>query len=60
MTTQSLVPQKSEQLVDDPATVKIMTTTQKLLIKDRERATDILLQLKFQFSRTVSSIEIKR
>jgi hypothetical protein len=35
------------------------TITQGLLVKDRERATDVLLQLRYQLSRTVSSIEVK-
>ena len=45
--------------------VKIMSSattnlvTARLLATDRDRATDILLQLKFQLSRNVSSTEVK-
>jgi len=39
--------------------VKSLSTTARLLVADRDRATDILLQLKFQLSRNVSSTEVK-
>jgi len=48
---------------EDNVQVSITTvtnnTTVTLLAKDRARATDVLLQLRYQLSRTVSSIEIK-
>jgi len=40
-------------------TVTVTQITKSLLTKDRERATDVLLQLRYQLSRTVSSIEVK-
>jgi hypothetical protein len=42
-----------------PKTEEAKLTTATLLAKDRARAADVLLQLHYQLSRTVSSIEIK-
>lgn len=41
------------------STTDAATITKQLLTRDRERATDVLLQLRYQFSRTVSTIEVK-
>ena len=53
MTTQipQPAPPTQQQTVKD--------TTKLLLQRDRERATDILLQLRYELSRKVSSIEVK-
>jgi hypothetical protein len=45
-----------ELKVSKPATTHI---TKELLTRDREKATDMLLQLRYEMSRKVSSIEIK-
>jgi len=49
-----------DEIVTEVAqTVTVTQITKTLLTKDRERATDVLLQLRYQLSRTVSSIEVK-
>lgn len=45
--------------VQVPKPTDAKTTTANLLAKDRARAADVLLQLHYQLSRTVSSIEVK-
>lgn len=52
----------TEILVESPIEITQPTVnpvTATLLSKDRARAADVLLQLQYQFSRTVSSIEVK-
>lgn len=48
-----------EQPPDNIAALQQSLITKSLLTKDRERATDVLLQLRYLLSRTVSSIEVK-
>jgi hypothetical protein len=52
-------PDELEVVAVQVQTTIVTQITKSLLTKDRERATDVLLQLRYQLSRTVSSIEVK-